>query len=49
MIRTTQDLLLELSDYGTPQTRIQRMVKNGSLIKIRRDYTRLTPMYLHIF
>lgn len=43
MIRTTQDLLLELSDYGTPQTRIQRMVKNGSLIKIRRGLYETDP------
>ena len=43
MIRTTQDLLLELSDYGTPQTKIQRMVKNGSLVKIRRGLYETDP------
>jgi len=43
MIRTTQDLLLELSDYGTPKTRIQRMVKNGILVKIRRGLYETDP------
>ena len=43
MIRTTQDLLLELSDYGTPKTRIQRMVKNGALVKIRRGLYETNP------
>lgn len=43
MIRTTQDLLLELSDYGTPKTRIQRMVKNGTLVKIRRGLYETDP------
>ncbi|HCB92652.1 MAG TPA: hypothetical protein DEP57_02395 [Selenomonas sp.] len=43
MIRTTQDLLLELSEYGTPKTRIQRMVKNGTLVKIRRGLYETDP------
>lgn len=43
MIRTTQDLLLELSEYGTPKTRIQCMVKNGTLVKIRRGLYETDP------
>ncbi len=43
MIRMTQDLLLELSEYCNPQTRIQRLVKNGTLVKIRRGLYETDP------
>lgn len=43
MIRTTQDLLLELAGYSNPQTKIQRLMKNGTLVKIKRGLYETDP------
>lgn len=49
MVKTTQELLLELSNYSVPKTKIQRMVKHGDLYKIKRglyETNRNTAPYL---
>ena len=43
MFKTTDALLMELSNYANPKTKISRMVKNGEIIKIKRGLYETDP------